>query len=228
MFENERTFDENFINGLRDRVLLFFHKSLVGGRVIVIEDDDVRMQTPVSDGDKDHKRARATSCDDNERKRARATSGDDNERKRARDNSGEGGQRKRKRRKPRVYELRVHHEYLEHIRSGVKTFEGRPAREKYMTWWVGDVIRFSPTVLRGRRNRSSRGRRVAPCEMRIISTQRFRKGFRAMLEVVGVRACLPDLSDGDIDKGVRQYHSFGNFKKEAASVGAVAFGLAPV
>ena len=94
--EDARTFDENFINGLRDRALLFFHKNRVGGRVIVIEDDDIRIPTPVSDGDKNHKRARESSDDVNDRKRTRATSGDVNESKRARDNYGEGGQRKRR------------------------------------------------------------------------------------------------------------------------------------
>ena len=116
----------------------------------------------------------------------------------------------------------VQPKYLEQIRSGIKTFEGRPARERYMRWRAGDVIRFLPTVSRGRRRR-----KVSPCEMRITSTQHF-KGFRDMLKTVGVRSCLPNLKDGDIDKGVCTYHSFGNFKKEVESVGARAFELGPV
>ena len=158
--------------------------------MIVIEDDDNRMS--ISDGDKTRKRARESSNDVNDRKRTRVTSDGVNERKRARDNSVEGGQHKRRKcRKSRVYELRVQPEYLEQIRSGIKTIEGRPARERYMRWRSGDVIRFLPT---GRRRR-----RVTPCEMRIVSTQRF-KGFREMLKVVGVRACLPNLRDDDITR----------------------------
>ena len=91
-----------------------------------------------------------------------------------------------------------------------------------MRWRPGDVIRFLPTVLRGRRRR-----KVTPCEMRIISSQRF-KGFREMLKKVDVKAFLPNLRDDEIDKGVRTYHSFKGFKKEAESVGARAFELTPV
>ena len=46
-----------------------------------------------------------------------------------------------------------------------------------------------------------------------------------MLKKMGVKKCFPHLKDNDMDKGVREYHSFGNYKKKAATAGAVAFTL---
>ena len=135
---------------------------------------------------------------------------------RRQNDSNNDADRKRKRLNPIVHEFSVRRKYLEQIRSGLKTIEGQPGTDKFKRWNAGELIRFVPTRGRGR---------IEPCLMEITKIQRFPRGFRQMLEQVGVKKCLPHLKDNDIDRGVREYHSFGNYKKQAATVGAVAFTL---
>ena len=39
--------------------------------------------------------------------------------------------------------------------------------------------------------------------------------FKSMLQVQGVRSCLPHLNDGDIEGAVNVYHSFRDYEKLA-------------
>ena len=52
--------------------------------------------------------------------------------------------------------------------------------------------------------------------------------FKSTLQAQGVRACLPQLNDGDIEGGVKIYHSFYNYEKLAEQYQVVAFALGDV
>ena len=56
--------------------------------------------------------------------------------------------------------------------------------------------------------------------------------FKSMLQVEGVRSCLPHLDDGDIDGGVKLYHSLRNgrctYEELAKKHKVVAFRLRDV
>lgn len=122
IFQRPRTFDSNFIDNLRDRALLYYHRYRVSiTRVITIRNGDAHIRSSQSTSSiKPHKReAPADQIDDSHQpKRAR---------------------------KGLFRDLRVQRDYISPIQLGVKTIECRPRTDNYHDWKIGDVIRFIPS-----------------------------------------------------------------------------------
>ncbi|GLC36799.1 hypothetical protein PLESTB_000781800 [Pleodorina starrii] len=101
--------------------------------------------------------------------------------------------------------------YLELIRSGAKTVEGRIRAGKWADVIPGDTFRFVSTTDAG----------VSVC-CRATSVRQY-DSFRAMLEGEGLQACLPGVSE--VAQGVEVYRSIPGYREREAAEGVVAVGL---
>ena len=143
IFHSERTFDSNFIDNLRDRALLYYHRYRVTtNRVIVIRNGDSRIHRESTTTIKPHKREAPSEHTDGSHQSKRARQG-------------------------LFRDLCVHRKYISPIQLGVKKIECRPrtAKRTYQGWKVGDVITFSPS------GKSRRG--DLPCLKSIIRVERY-------------------------------------------------------
>ena len=84
--------------------------------------------------------------------------------------------------------------HFEHVENGSKTVDARVFFNKYRRLRAGDVLKF----IKNRKNYILKN---------LISMKEY-DNFRLLLQGEGVKSCLPDLQDGDVEAGVQLYHNF--------------------
>lgn len=99
--------------------------------------------------------------------------------------------------------------YIELIRSGKKTVEGRINKGSFVFAKVGDSISFY----------TYQGDRIS-CRITGVNTY---SNFREMLKQEGVSNCLPGVVD--IEEGVKTYHAIPNYEQNAKKYGVVALKI---
>lgn len=93
-----------------------------------------------------------------------------------------------------VITLPLRSPHFEHVKSGSKTIDARIFFTTYHHLQTGDVLKF-----------------VKDTEnfiLKKLTSMKKYENFRLLLQGEGVRSCLPDLQDGDVDSGVQLYHNF--------------------
>ncbi|CAE7536471.1 unnamed protein product [Symbiodinium natans] len=129
-------------------------------------------------------------------------------RKRPRDAEWRGNAERQRERGEDRGELPIMRKYLEQIRRGQKTVEGRINSGQFRRYREGDMVTFI--------NQNQR----VPC--RITGIQVY-WSFKEMLEGEGVGNCLADVSD--VDVGVDIYHRIPSFEQRARQSGILAIRL---
>lgn len=93
-----------------------------------------------------------------------------------------------------VITLPLRSPHFEHVECGSKTVDARIFFTTYRRLQAGDVLKF-----------------VKDTEnfiLKKLTSMKKYENFRLLLQGEGVKSCLPDLQDGDIDSGVQLYHNF--------------------
>ena len=103
---------------------------------------------------------------------------------------------------PRVRRLPTQSKYIAMIRAGTKIVEGRIRNGIAAEIRVGDLLQFGDVT------------------KKVAKVLHF-KGFKDMLETVGVKKALPDCQS--VREGVAVYHNFRNYADLARRYGVVAF-----
>ena len=86
--------------------------------------------------------------------------------------------------------------YFEHVKSGLKTVDARIFFPKYRRLLhPGDVLKFVNSDTK-------------TFILKKLTSMKPYDNFELLLKTEGVRSCLPNLKDGDVDAGVQLYHSF--------------------
>ena len=85
--------------------------------------------------------------------------------------------------------------HFEHVESGLKTVDARIFFPKYRRLHPGDVLRFVHS-------------NTKKFILKELTSMKPYDNFELLLKTEGVRSCLPNLKDGDVDAGVQLYHSF--------------------
>ena len=104
--------------------------------------------------------------------------------------------------------INVAPQYFQQIRSGLKTVEGRIAKEKFCSFREGQILEFisEDDSLR----------------TRILELKQF-PTFKDLLEHYGLKTCLPDLDC--LEAGVKIYHSFPNYKENESKFGVIGIKI---
>ncbi|CAD7948160.1 unnamed protein product [Amoebophrya sp. A120] len=108
---------------------------------------------------------------------------------------------------PPIATLRIQKKYLDAIKSGKKTVEGRVKTGNLVTVRPGNTLRLES----GPMNK---------CEVVVKSVREFGK-FSDMLASMGVENCLPGCKS--VAEGVEIYHAFPDYEDKARRYGVVAF-----
>jgi len=95
--------------------------------------------------------------------------------------------------------------YLTHLRTGLKTHEGRLARPHYLSLQPGNYVKISA--------------HEDVSIFRVLSVRQY-KTFKEMLLAHGVRAFLPGVED--VDEAVEVYRGFPGYAEGEEEVGVVA------
>lgn len=103
--------------------------------------------------------------------------------------------------------------YLELIRLGKKTVEGRLLRPKYKGLRVGQAIRFGQKEVPGN---------YVDTQITKLSVY---PSFEAMLQTEGLNACLPGISH--LTDALAIYHSFPDYQQQERILGVLAIGIIP-
>ncbi|MDX2346517.1 MAG: hypothetical protein QNK11_06585 [Legionella sp.] len=98
--------------------------------------------------------------------------------------------------------------YFQQIRAGLKTVEGRIAKEKFCALREGQVLEFLSE------NDS--------LFTRVLELKQF-PTFKDMLEHYGLKTCLPDIDC--LEEGVKIYHSFPNYKQNESKFGVIGIKI---
>lgn len=98
--------------------------------------------------------------------------------------------------------------YFQQIRSGLKTVEGRIAKEKFCSLREGQVLEFI-----------SENDRLYT---RILELKQF-PTFKHLLEHYGLKTCLPNLDC--LEEGVKIYHAFPNYKQNESKFGVIGIKI---
>jgi len=102
--------------------------------------------------------------------------------------------------------------YLNLIKSGRKTVEGRCATQRYRDLQVGQEIVFRPSDS----NESSE-----PSEIKaVVCKVTWYETFEAMLLSEGLQSCLPDVPT--VAMGCQIYRAFPNYAENEAKLGVIA------
>jgi len=102
---------------------------------------------------------------------------------------------------------------FQQLNDGEKVVDARIGFDSLRTIKVGDILEFRY------KNRVVYRRCVGIHEY---------AGFKNMLRVFGVKACLPNFKEGDIDGATKLYHSFPNYEELAETHGVIAFRLGTI
>lgn len=101
--------------------------------------------------------------------------------------------------------------YIDLIRSGKKTVEGRVRTGAFEFAKAGDLVSFY----------TYQGDRIS-CRVKKVKNY---DTFREMLTNEGVSNCLPGLSNSNIDEAVKIYHSIPKYEEKAKAYGVVALQI---
>lgn len=112
---------------------------------------------------------------------------------------------------PKLRQLTLKKRFIELIRQGAKTVEGRPFCGPPKNCKEGEHVRFYYYT-------------KASDDVRCLITkvQRF-VGFKEMVEAVGFKACLPDAKSEQ--QAVQAYHKIPKYREKAKQFGVVAIQL---
>lgn len=102
--------------------------------------------------------------------------------------------------------LRIQQSYLDYIRSGRKSVEGRVSTPQLASLKVNDIIKLEC------------GRDFV--NVKVVEVMRF-PSFRQMLDSCGLDKCLPGCPS--VKAGVAIYHGFPGYEEKARRHGVVAF-----
>ena len=95
-----------------------------------------------------------------------------------------------------VMKIPLRSPYFEHVKSGLKTVDARIFFPKYRRLLhPGDVLKFVNSDTK-------------TFILKKLTSMKPYDTFELLLKTEGVRSCLPNLKDGDVDAGVQLYHSF--------------------
>lgn len=109
-----------------------------------------------------------------------------------------------------MFSLSVKKIYFDAIKSGQKTVEGRINTPKYQDLKAGiDILFFLEKT-----------EEKIVCTITKLVTY---TNFKDMLQKEGVETMLPGVTL--IDDGIRLYESFGNYKEEIKTYGALVIGI---
>ena len=104
--------------------------------------------------------------------------------------------------------MAIQYEYLQAIKSGNKTVEGRLGNATAQRIKENDIINFQCGAL------------IEKC--RVTKIRKY-KTFAAMLEKEGLQNMLPGCDS--IENGVKIYHRFRYYKRDEKELGAIAFSI---
>ena len=85
--------------------------------------------------------------------------------------------------------------HFEYVESGLKTVDARIFFPKYRRLHPGDVLKLVNSDTK-------------TFILKKLTSMKTYDTFRLLLKKEGVRSCLPNLKDSDVDAGVQLYHSF--------------------
>ena len=109
---------------------------------------------------------------------------------------------------PAIHKLPIHETYLNLVRLGTKTVEGRVARAAYLAIHPGDWLHLESETDR------------VVCN--VLSVQKF-SSFKDMLETVSYQACIPTAKS--LEEALTIYLSFPGYKDLEKELGVVAFRI---
>lgn len=112
--------------------------------------------------------------------------------------------------------------YLEHLRSGLKTHEGRLARLRYLALKPGDLITVQASAPSQASSESEDA--VDSSLFRVRKVIQY-KSFRDMLMTHGVGAFLPGRDEEDVEGAVDVYRAFPGYADGENEMGAVAIEI---
>jgi ASC-1-like (ASCH) protein len=111
----------------------------------------------------------------------------------------------------KLQEVILESRYLQLIKNGQKTVEGRLNKNQYIQLKPGDLIKFKDT---------SDFQDTIFCR---VESRTLYKNFKEMLENEGLKNCLPGVNN--LEEGIKTYQSFPNFKEDAKKYQVVAFRI---
>ncbi len=117
-------------------------------------------------------------------------------------------------------ELGVQSLYFDLIKKGMKTVEGRIAKDKYRRLCPGEIIRFYDQD--HNQNKEIKIQGLNFLEAHIISIEYF-TSFSQMLTYYGVKNCLPGVKN--LEKALEIYHSFPGYQSEAEKLGVLGIEI---
>jgi len=115
-------------------------------------------------------------------------------------------------------ELGVQSLYFDLIKKGMKTVEGRIAKDKYRKLSPGEVLRFYNQD----QNKEREIQGLNFLEAHIISIEYF-TSFSQMLTYYGVKNCLPGVKN--LEQALEIYHSFPGYQSEAEKLGVLGIEI---
>lgn len=107
--------------------------------------------------------------------------------------------------------ITLYAKYIEYIRTGEKTSEGRCDTKMFQPIEVGDTIKFY----------SSKENFVI---VQVLAKNKY-KTFGDLVKGEGVQALIPDLKATDVEKATKIYHSIPGYTKKEGRFGVVAFQI---
>ena len=113
--------------------------------------------------------------------------------------------------------LNVQAPYLDHLRSGAKTHEGRLAHARYLALKTGDLIEI-------RANQNALVEHASTVDssiFEVLNVTRY-STFREMLLAHGLQHFLPGNEVEDVDAAVNVYRSFPGYADGERELGVVA------
>jgi len=111
----------------------------------------------------------------------------------------------------KLQEVILESRYLQLIKNGQKTVEGRLYKNQYIDIRSGDLIKFKDTNF---------FRNTIFCR---VESKALYKDFKEMLEKEGFQNCLPSVST--LEEGIKTYHSFPGYEKDSQKYQVVAFKI---
>ncbi len=109
------------------------------------------------------------------------------------------------------HEVIIDSMYLDLIKRGQKTVEGKVNKPKYAHIKKGDIIKFVSSTL---------PKKTCFCKVKDRVSY---ESFKHMLEGEGLQNCLPGLST--IEEGIRVYHSFPGYATDELIYQVAAFKI---
>lgn len=116
----------------------------------------------------------------------------------------------------RIHEIGKESSFLEEIRKGLKTVEGRLAKPRFKKFRVGDRLRIREDVWSGGRVVASRPTKI---EVEITKIERF-PSFTAMLAKIDLKKALPGVETKE--EALTLYRKFYS-EEDEKKFGVIAF-----